>query len=151
MYGILGSPTVYPSERGQYDKTVSKTTPFRWWQTPARNTQVRRKNNQLVRNERIVLSAAMALSTRGDTRFHGYSLTELWKSAGNERSIMNYATMYRCLNRLQERGMLTSEYEQRETSGPPRRMFTLTGDGVAAAAEIDTSDITAEVALFKLQ
>ncbi len=111
--------------------------------------QLRRKNNQLVRNERIVLGAAMALSTRGDDRFHGYALTELWNSSGDEQSIMNYATMYRCLNRLEERGMLTSEVEQRETSGPPRRMFTLTGDGVKAAAELDTSDITAELALFK--
>ena len=91
----------------------------------------------------------MMLSTRGDSRFHGYSLTELWKAEDGERSIMNYATMYRCLNRLEERGMLTSELEQRETSGPPRRMFTLTSEGIKAAAEIDTTDITAELSLFK--
>ncbi len=109
---------------------------------------VRRKDNQLVRNERIILAAGLALSSRGDTRFHGYSLTELWKASDGQRNVMNYATMYRCLNRLEERGLLESDYEQRETSGPPRRMFSMTGKGRAAATEIETSDITDELALF---
>lgn len=109
---------------------------------------MRRKDNQLVRNERIILSAAVGLLARGDQSFHGYSLTELWKASDDKANVMNYATMYRCLNRLEERGLLTSEYEQREASGPPRRMFTLTGDGQLAAAELQTDDIKAELALF---
>lgn len=110
---------------------------------------MRRKNNQLVRNERIILSGALLLHQRGDVRFHGYALTDLWKSQDQGGNVMNYATMYRCLNRLEERGLFTSETEQRETAGPPRRMFTLTGIGLAAAAEVDTSDIETELALFR--
>lgn len=109
---------------------------------------VRRKDNQLVRNERIILSAAAGLVQQGDDSFHGYALTELWKSSDEKANIMNYATMYRCLNRLEERGLLSSEYEQQAASGPPRRMFTLTKAGTAAAADLETSDIEAELALF---
>lgn len=111
---------------------------------------MRRKNNQLVRNERIILSGALLLHKRGDASFHGYALTDLWKSEDQGGNVMNYATMYRCLNRLEERGLFTSTTEQRETAGPPRRMFTLTGAGLTAAAEVDTSDIESELALFHL-
>ncbi len=114
----------------------------------AQGNYVRRKDNQLVRNERIILTAAAGLLRRGDRSFHGYSLTELWKASDEKSNVMNYATMYRCLNRLEERGFLTSEYEQREASGPPRRMFTLTGEGQIAASEIDTGDFAIELAPF---
>ena len=72
---------------------------------------MRRKANGLVPNEELLLSIALTLTQKGQSEFHGYALRELWQSDGNEPAAMNYATLYRCLDRLEERGLLSSQYD----------------------------------------
>ena len=101
---------------------------------------MRRKANGLVPNEELLLSTALTLTRQGQGEFHGYALRELWQSDGNEPATMNYATLYRCLDRLEERGLLESEYDVvTKNGGPPRKMFKLTGLGLDTATRITES------------
>lgn len=101
---------------------------------------MRRKNNGLVKNEETVLATALALHKAGDEQFHGYALRELWDSKSGASS-MNYATLYRCLGRLEERGLLSSNYDvEAGGGGPPRRMFQLTGKGITVATALSSGN-----------
>lgn len=98
---------------------------------------MRRKGNGLVPNEKLLLTTALTLTQNGQDQFHGYALRDLWHSDGTEPATMNYATLYRCLDRLQERGLLSAEYDvETKNGGPPRKMFTLTGVGLDAATQL---------------
>jgi DNA-binding PadR family transcriptional regulator len=88
----------------------------------------------LAKSDRHVLRAALRLHTRGDTSFHGYPLTKELAGIGNK---MAYTTLYRSLARLEDLGMLTSEWEFPDGRQQPRRMYTLTGAGITAAANLD--------------
>ena len=100
---------------------------------------MRRKANGLVPNEELLLTTALTLTRKGQGEFHGYALRELWQSDGAEPATMNYATLYRCLDRLEERGLLESHYDVvTKNGGPPRKMFKLTGIGLDAATQLST-------------
>ena len=102
---------------------------------------MRRKANGLVPNEELLLSIALTLTQKGQSEFHGYALRELWQSDGNEPATMNYATLYRCLDRLEERGLLSSQYDVKaKNGGPPRKMFTLTRIGLDTATQLAAAD-----------
>lgn len=101
---------------------------------------MRRKANGLVPNEELLLATALTLTRNGQDEFHGYALRELWHSDGNEPATMNYATLYRCLDRLEERGLLESHYDVvTKNGGPPRKMFKLTGIGLDAATQLSAA------------
>jgi len=104
---------------------------------------MRRKANGLVPNEELLLTTALALTREGKNEFHGYALRELWETEGSKPATMNYATLYRCLDRLQERGLFTANYDiETKNGGPPRKMFKLTGAGLEAATEISSRPAT---------
>ena len=104
---------------------------------------MRRKENGLVPNEKLLLATSLALTREGHSEFHGYALRELWESDGTEPPTMNYATLYRCLDRLQERGLLSSRYDvETKNGGPPRKMFKLTGIGLDTATQVSTANET---------
>lgn len=97
---------------------------------------MRRKNNGLVKNEEKILLAVLDLHNGGIEQSHGYALRDLWDSKSGP-AVMNYATLYRCLQRLEDRGLMSSRYDVETTGGgPPRRMFTLTSEGLSAAKEL---------------
>ncbi|MBT8241484.1 MAG: PadR family transcriptional regulator [Acidimicrobiia bacterium] len=58
--------------------------------------------------EEIVLGA-VAVSAKGRKKVHGYPLAQEIASLRPRHFSMNYATLYRVLNRLEEKGYLTSE------------------------------------------
>ena len=87
----------------------------------------------LAKSDKHVLTAALRLHQRGVTEFHGYPLTKELSGIGNK---MAYTTLYRSLARLEELGMLTSNWELPEGRQQPRRIYTLTGDGITAATGI---------------
>ena len=101
----------------------------------------RRGDTELVTNEVKLLLAAISMTTSGDSEFHGYSLAKELARLEGTQTPMAQSTLYRALRRLEERGALQSRWESVEESqadgrdAPPRRYYTITADGVAAARE----------------
>ena len=92
----------------------------------------------LVPNEERTLLAALALQRLGFDRFHGYKLASQLRTMHPSTRAMSYSTLYRCLDRLAERGMV-NQLEPRDdanTRGPKRREFALTDEGAAKAIEL---------------
>lgn len=99
----------------------------------------RRGDTELVTNEVKLLLAAISMTTSGDSEFHGYSLAKELAHLEGAHTPMSQSTLYRALRRLEDRGALQSRWESIEESqvdgrdGPPRRYYTITATGVAAA------------------
>lgn len=85
----------------------------------------------LVRNERLVLVALLELGTGS---IHPYALTKHWKQNPKARSLP-YATLYRCLHKLEQLSLVTSRTTEFESGGPARREYELTGEGRAMAID----------------
>lgn len=98
----------------------------------------RRSEKHLVPNEERTLAAALALHQSGTQEFHGYLLAGQLKKQPSSERVMAYSTLYRCLDRLEDRGMVRSWWaeDNSESGGPPRRQFALTAQGLQAAAEL---------------
>lgn len=89
----------------------------------------------LVPNEERTLLAALALRRVGFEQFHGYKLASQLRTMHPTTRAMSYSTLYRCLDRLAERG-LVDEVPAKPTSqtrGPKRRVFALTSVGETKA------------------
>lgn len=101
----------------------------------------RKGDTELVTNEVKLLLAAIAVTTSGESEFHGYSLAKELARLEGAQTPMSQSTLYRALRRLEERGALRSRWESIEESqaegrdGPPRRYYTVTASGVEAARE----------------
>lgn len=95
----------------------------------------RRAGTGLVRNELRLLLTAADLQVGGHDRFHGYDLAQHLADAEDGSVIMSQPTLYRALRRLEERGALSSEWENLEEAaaqgreGRPRRYYRLTAGG----------------------
>ncbi len=91
----------------------------------------RRSPDALVPNEERTLLAALALQRLGFDHFHGYKLASQLRSMHHTTRAMSYSTLYRCLDRLESRGLVTSSWAEESTasSGPRRRVFQLSEDG----------------------
>lgn len=88
-------------------------------------TQSRRPSSQTV-------AVLRALAAAPDTWRHGYELgAEVGLASGS---------LYPILMRLSDRGLLESTWEDPPPRGrPPRHLYRLTADGVAAARELAES------------
>ncbi len=60
---------------------------------------------------------------------HGYSLVEEIKSLGIDPNFVSYSVAYRLLRDMESDGLITSEWEIEE-SGPSRRIYSITSEGV---------------------
>ena len=89
-------------------------------------------------NEERTLAAALALHLAGTQHFHGYLLAGQLKRQPSAERVMAYSTLYRCLDRLEDRGLVTSWWapDNSDSGGPPRRQFALTAPGIAVAREL---------------
>ncbi len=97
----------------------------------------RRSDDQLVPNEERTLRAAVLLEHQGVDEFHGYLLAGQLRQLPSTRRVMAYSTVYRCLSRLEQRGLVRSRLGEPATSGgPQRRVFALTGAGRERAASL---------------
>lgn len=81
-----------------------------------------------------MLTAAIALQRADVDEFHGYALNKQLEEGGGKS--FTVSTLYRCLNRLEDMGLLVSESRPAEGRGPNRRAYRLTPDGVAAATQV---------------
>lgn len=92
----------------------------------------------LVPNEERTLLAALALQRLGFDRFHGYKLASQLRMMHPSTRSMSYSTLYRCLDRLAERG-LVDQVEPTSSSaarGPKRREYALTDSGEIKATRL---------------
>jgi PadR family transcriptional regulator PadR len=100
---------------------------------------MRRRAGSLVPLELAICTCALELQRQGIDTFHGYEIAKRLASAAERRLLTAYGTLYRALSRLEQMGMLRSEWEAPEIAArerrPGRRLYTLTGAGAAAAQE----------------
>ena len=87
----------------------------------------------LVKNE-VLLLVSIAEHTDG-VPLYPYALTRYWKQNPIARSLP-YSTLYRCLDELEQRGFVVSEYADQPTDGPVRRRYALTPLGRALAERL---------------
>jgi DNA-binding PadR family transcriptional regulator len=104
---------------------------------------VRRKPGALVPLELAICAAAVALQSRGTGRFHGYLIAKELKDASDTRLLTAYGTLYRALARLEQMGLVASEWEDpripAEENRPRRRLYAITADGQNAVSATSTN------------
>jgi DNA-binding PadR family transcriptional regulator len=90
----------------------------------------RRRPGTLLPLESEILAAALELQT-----FHGFGLAHALREQQGSRSLTAHGTLYKALARLEERGLLTSRWEDAAAAEgrPRRRLYELTGEGARAA------------------
>jgi DNA-binding PadR family transcriptional regulator len=97
----------------------------------------RRKPGSLLPLELQILDAAVSLRAAGQSSFHGFGLAHALADRGGSRSLTAHGTLYKALGRLEERGLLSSRWEDAAAAPegrPRRRLYELTGEGERAAA-----------------
>jgi DNA-binding PadR family transcriptional regulator len=101
---------------------------------------MRRKQGTLIESEVALLLAAVDLKRRGTDRFHGHLIAREIQDATGARLLLAHGTLYKTLARLEDAGLLESEWETPEPtareSRPRRRLYTVTvaGEGALASA-----------------
>jgi DNA-binding PadR family transcriptional regulator len=81
----------------------------------------RRKPGTLLPLESEILETALAMLVHGDGSFHGFALAQLMRDSGGSRTLVGHGTLYKALGRLEEFGLLTSQWEAVEGDARPRR------------------------------
>lgn len=99
---------------------------------------MRRKPGALVPIEDAILRAAIRLWRTGSAEFHGYEIAKhVAEESERQTALTAHGTLYRALFRLQNMGLLASRHEDPQIAArenrPGRRLYLLTGAGVAAA------------------
>jgi len=95
----------------------------------------RRKPGTLLPLETEILDAALSLRRAGSTTFHGFGLAQTMRERRASRSLTAHGTLYKALARLEDFGLLTSQWEAAATAPegrPRRRLYELTGEGARA-------------------
>lgn len=82
------------------------------------------------RYRRSVLEVAI-LSSLAETTSHGYELIDRLESLASELVCIDAGSIYRLLRAMEEDGLVASAWETPE-SGPPRRVYEITPQGVEA-------------------
>ena len=98
----------------------------------------RRKPGTLLSIEVDVLDAGLTLRRGGTDRFHGFQLASTIAEGGVARRLTSHGTLYKALGRLEDMGLLTSEWEDPDVAvaegRPRRRLYEVTGEGERAYA-----------------
>jgi PadR family transcriptional regulator PadR len=95
----------------------------------------RRKPGTLLPLENEILAAALSIRRAGHEAFHGFGLAQTMREQSGSRSLTGHGTLYKALSRLEEFGLLTSQWEDAAAAEgrPRRRLYELTGQGAHAA------------------
>ena len=84
--------------------------------------------------ETEILEAAVSMLRSGESTFHGFALAQAMHTDGSG-SLIAHGTLYKALGRLEEFGLLESQWEDAPAGGRPRRrLYRLTDAGKQAAA-----------------
>ena len=98
----------------------------------------RRRAGELLPIELEILSMAARLRRERVLEFHGFQLASELASGERARSLLGHGTLYKALDRLERGGLLESTWEDIDESlagRPRRRLYRLTGAGVAAVPD----------------
>ena len=95
----------------------------------------RRKPGTLLPLEAEILEVALSMRRSGHASFHGFGLAHRMREHRGSRSLTAHGTLYKALSRLEERGLLSSRWENAAAAEgrPRRRLYELTGKGVRVA------------------
>lgn len=100
----------------------------------------RPRGTGLVLNEERTLLAFADLQRSGVDSIHPYALVAYWR-ANPEVPSLSYATLYRCIDTLEERGLATSSRKlDAETGTRLQRHVRLTMEGISIAAELEPAE-----------
>jgi PadR family transcriptional regulator PadR len=99
----------------------------------------RRKPGTLLPLETEILEAALSLRAE-QTSFHGFGLAQALREQSGSRALTGHGTLYKALGRLEERGLLSSRWEDAAAAEgrPRRRLYSLTEQGAEAAGRSRT-------------
>lgn len=107
---------------------------------------MRRKEGSLVPLEVSILEAGLDLTRRGTPEAHGFMLARELRDRQGAKRLTAYGTLYKALERLQQRGYLTSRWEDpnhaAEAGRPRRRFYRLTIVGEKALVDALAADST---------
>jgi PadR family transcriptional regulator PadR len=109
---------------------------------------MRRKAGDLIPIELSIIKAAFELRKEGIEEFHGVQIAMKIKDEKEARLLTGYGTLYRALNRLEQRGVLQSRWEEllpTDGNRPRHRYYQLTGKVEAAMLSDPDSVNTAKV------
>jgi PadR family transcriptional regulator, regulatory protein PadR len=94
---------------------------------------MRRKPGTLLPLEVDILEAGLSLRRTGGARFHGFQLAKQIADHAGPRPLTSHGTLYKALQRLEEAGLLESQWEDPNIAAaegrPRRRLYTVTGAG----------------------
>jgi DNA-binding PadR family transcriptional regulator len=95
----------------------------------------RRKPGTLLPLETEILGAAMTIRRSGQSTFHGFGLAQIMREQRGSRALTGHGTLYKALGRLEELGLLSSDWEDAGAAEgrPRRRLYELTGEGARVA------------------
>lgn len=94
----------------------------------------RRKPGTLLPLEREILHTALRRFAKGDVSFHGFALAQAMRHDTGSQALVAHGTLYKALSRLEDFGLLASQWEEVEDGGRPRRrLYHLTPAGMNAA------------------
>jgi PadR family transcriptional regulator, regulatory protein PadR len=87
--------------------------------------------------ETEILAAALSMLRRGQASFHGFGLAERLRVESGSRSLTAHGTLYKALGRLEEFGLLASQWEDGAAAEgrPRRRLYELTKRGAEVAEQ----------------
>ncbi len=100
-------------------------------------SNVRRKPDSLLPIELAILLAGLAMKLRGNAEFYGYAVAKEMREHTEARRLTAHGTLYRALERLEQRSMLQSHMEDPDIASaetrPRRRLYTVTALGATTA------------------
>lgn len=97
----------------------------------------RRKAGTLLSIEVEILDVALSMLRGGQVTFHGFALAHSMRAERASRSLTAHGTLYKALGRLEELGLLSSDWEDAAaaTGRPRRRLYRLSVDGIRLAEQ----------------
>jgi PadR family transcriptional regulator, regulatory protein PadR len=99
---------------------------------------MRRKPGTLLPLEVDILHAGLQLRRAGTPRFHGFQLAKQLADHPRPRALTAHGTLYKALQRLEDAGLLASQWEDPDAAAaqgrPRRRLYQVTGAGERALA-----------------
>lgn len=95
----------------------------------------RRKPGTLLPLETEILGAVLTLREDGHETVHGFGLAQTLRERSGSRALTAHGTLYKALGRLEERGLLSSRWEDPAAAEgrPRRRLYELTAEGARVA------------------
>lgn len=133
--GVLARPTHETAVAPRPARDMLTTRRY----LPILSRMGRRRAGTLLPIEVDILTAALAARRDDQARFHGFELARIL--AGGDKAakrLTSHGTLYKALGRLEDWGMLDSDWEDAhiaEAEGRPRRrLYQLTGVGEKALA-----------------